>query len=65
MLREKAVFVTYYKYEYSRSKQLEVFLFVDHKSIILKTIALQTSERTQISTSTSSSKGRRGILKVL
>lgn len=64
MLREKAVFVTYYKYEYSRSKQLEVFLFVDHKSII-KTIALQTSERTQISTSTSSSKGRRGILKVL
>ena len=56
LLQEKeTVFVTYYKYEYDGSRQLEILLFADPKSIILMITVLQSSERTWVSTPTSSS----------
>lgn len=56
LLQEKeTVFITYYKYEYDGSRQLEILLFADPKSIIPRITVLKSSERTWVSTPTSSS----------
>jgi hypothetical protein len=45
-MRKKVAFVPYYKYEHDGSQQLEFLLFADHKSIILRTTAINISART-------------------